>query len=162
MSKITRGCADAPTRFWSRVTKTGSCWLWGAGTHRSGYGLFKANGKQVYAHRYAYELQHGPIPAGLEVDHTCHNEDDSCPGGASCSHRRCVNPAHLEPVTHAENGRRGKSVWAVNARKTHCPQDHEYSPENTLIERGARVCRTCRREREASRRRRKTRKATDA
>lgn len=132
------------TRFWLKVERSAGCWLWTATIHRSGYGIFRANGRQVYAHRFAYALHFGSVPDGLEVDHVCHNEDDSCQGGSECLHRRCVNPAHLEAVTHRENGRRGKSAFGINARKTHCPRDHAYDEANTIIERGARICRACR------------------
>ena len=78
------------------------------------------------AHRVAYELQVGPIPVGLQLDHLCRV-------------RSCVNPAHLEPVTSAENTRRG-----LRAMKTHCPQGHPYAGENLLIRpTGQRRCRTC-------------------
>mgnify|MGYP007071623989 FL=1 len=63
-------------------------------------------GKRMYAHRAAWEVVNGPVPAGLVVDHRCHNADTACPGGPSCPHRRCCNPAHLEPVTHRTNLRR--------------------------------------------------------
>ena len=83
------------------------CWLWNAGCSTAGYGEFHLGGTNVYAHRWAYEHAVGPIPEGLSVDHVCHNSDPDCPGGV-CDHRRCVNPAHLEPVTVAENFRRGR------------------------------------------------------
>lgn len=85
----------------------GSCWLWTAGRTTGGYGEFQVGGRTVYAHRWAYEHAHGPIPDGLTVDHVCHNADPACLGGV-CDHRRCVNPAHLEAVTLAENCRRGR------------------------------------------------------
>lgn len=83
-------------RFWAKVDRRSDaeCWLWLAATAGAGYGQFGANGKSVRAHRYAYEALVGPIPDGLEIDHLCNI-------------RLCVNPGHMEPVTHAENVRRG-------------------------------------------------------
>jgi hypothetical protein len=64
--------------------------------------------RPVYAHRWAYIHWKGWIPRGHTLDHRCHSEDESCPGGPSCLHRRCVDPEHLEPVTLAENQARRK------------------------------------------------------
>lgn len=76
---------------WKRVQKTETCWLWGATIDRDGYGTLEHGGKRsARAHRVVYELEVGPIPAGLQLDHRCRV-------------RNCVNPAHLEPVTHQEN-----------------------------------------------------------
>lgn len=119
-------------RFWVRVEKGDGCWLW-HGTRCDGYGHFRGHGKSRGAHRIAYELLIGPVPEGLELDHLCRN-------------RGCVNPAHLEPVTHEENWRRGQSFSAVNAQKTHCPHGHEYTPENTYRSAShprSRRCRQC-------------------
>lgn len=124
-------------RFWSKVEKTSTCWLWTAGTCR-GYGVFatpRQNGRQgrsLRAHRVSYQLLKGPIPEGMSLDHLCR-----VPG--------CVNPDHLEVVTGATNTLRGISSPAINARKTHCHRGHEFTPENTYLERGARRCKACRR-----------------
>jgi hypothetical protein len=109
-----------------------------------GYGQISVNGTQKLAHRAVYELTVGPIPEGMELDHTCHNRDASCMGGTTCLHRRCINVDHLEPVTGAENTRRGKS-WAINGTKTHCSNGHPYSEENTHWYDGRRYCRPCNR-----------------
>lgn len=86
--------------FWSRVDKTDGCWLWTSTVVWNGYGQFRINNRRVYAHRFAYEQVVGPVPDGL--DHLCRN-------------RRCVNPAHLEPVTRQENLRRGAGSGGVLA-----------------------------------------------
>lgn len=125
-------------RFLAKVDKSGDCWLWTAKCNNRGYGMFGLNGRMVTAHRVAHELWVGPIPEGLEIDHLC-------------AVRSCVNPAHLEAVTHRENLLRGSGFAGVNAAKTHCPHGHEYSPENTYHNpnpNGGRICRTCKRKRD--------------
>lgn len=109
-----------------------------------GYGQISVDGTQKLAHRAIYELKVGPIPDGLFLDHICHNRDASCLGGDTCLHRRCINVDHLEPVTSAENTRRGKG-WAINGLKTHCPQGHPYDEANTHVYDGRRYCRPCNR-----------------
>lgn len=118
-------------RFWSKVDKTETCWIWTGATHPFGHGHIKVDGEVKNAHRVSYEIAYGPIPDGLHIDHLCRN-----PG--------CVRPDHLEPVTPIENVMRGESGHAVNARKTHCVRGHEFTPENTYEWGSTRACRTCR------------------
>lgn len=135
-------------RFLARVTQDpGGCHRWtGTINHFTGYGTLSVNGKNQYVHRLAYTLFVGPIPEGMDVDHTCHNGDESCTGEADCMHRRCVNPQHLEPVPHQVNVTRSHLAPAgKNLRKTHCKRGHEFTPENTVRSSGGgRACRTCR------------------
>lgn len=89
---------NATERFQSRVAPHGDCLVWQGQTAGAGYGVFEFGGSaqrrnRMYAHRFAYEQAIGPIPDGLEIDHLCRN-------------KLCVNPAHLEAVTHQENQRR--------------------------------------------------------
>jgi hypothetical protein len=137
-----RSSVTPEERFRNLTNRTETCWLWTGRPTPQGYGSFKVAGKYIPPHRWAYEQFIGPIPDGLQIDHVCHSEDSTCPGGAVCSHRRCVNPAHLEAVTAAENSRRAGSA---NRDKTHCPRGHEYSSANTYVNPRTRTrfCRTC-------------------
>ncbi len=76
-------------RFWSKVDTTGDCWIWLASTS-DGYGNFWMDNRKWKAHRFSYELEHGPIPEGLIICHRC---DD----------RKCVRPEHLFLGTHKDN-----------------------------------------------------------
>jgi hypothetical protein len=111
------------------------CWLWRGQLNGSGYGRTTyGRSHEQLAHRLAYRLWVGEIPAGYTIDHLCRN-------------RACVNPVHLEPVTNKENILRGEGVAARRARQTHCKRGHEFTPENTrTTAKGSRVCRTCQRE----------------
>jgi hypothetical protein len=134
-------------RFWAKVDRSGgptACWPFTAYINPKGYGRF-AHGKATLAHRVAYLLLVGPIPAGLDLDHTCHNPD-ACTPGPSCPHRRCCNPAHLSPTTNRANVRRGGSPAGRRARQTHCLRGHAFTAANTWTDRyGRRYCRTCHR-----------------
>lgn len=130
---------STPESFWAKVDKAGDCWPWRGSVGTHGYGQHMINTKNRRAHRVAYELVFGPIPSGLTLDHLCRN-------------KRCVNPAHLEPVTVQENIRRSDCPSALNARKTHCKRGHEFTPATTYITpAGSRQCRKCQAVRDAKR-----------
>lgn len=124
-------------RLWSRVDKSGNCWIWTGPTDGKGYGTigFGGRGRNVYVHRLAYELIVAPIPEGLQIDHLCRVP-------------LCVRPDHLEAVTQRENILRGTAPSAVNARKTHCVNGHRYTPETTITAPDGRRCRVCKQERD--------------
>lgn len=130
-------------KVWQRIDRADDgCWLWTGqlATGNYPYFFFRVDGKNLArrAHRFVYELLVEPIPVGLTLDHLCHSNDLTCPGGEECRHRRCVNPAHLEPVTMGENARRR------TARLTHCPHGHPYSPDNSMTGHITRArCRIC-------------------
>lgn len=127
-------------RFWIKVGRCSAdeCWPWLGARQPNGYGKMGSggsHGRTLLAHRVSYELNVGPIPDGLTIDHLCRNP-------------ACVNPAHMEVVTGAENILRGESAAARNSRKTHCPAGHPYDEENTLLHRlrtgkYGRECREC-------------------
>lgn len=122
----------APQRFMQKVDKTSAgCWEWTAARSSSGYGQFGPGGRgsQALAHRWAYEFFVGPIPDGLELDHLCRN-------------RACVNPEHLEPVTHRVNALRGYSPKILSYLTGRCRQGH---PRDGLSRGGRRYCRECER-----------------
>lgn len=135
-------------RFWAKVDigAHDECWLWTAGVTHNGYGQFRIRNprRHVYAHRWAYEQIFGPIPEGFEIDHICHWAS-GCSLGDACLHRRCINPAHMESVTHGENLLRSEPHL-----RTHCPQGHAFTDQNTYRWRGQRRCRQCGRERAAT------------
>jgi hypothetical protein len=122
------------SRFWAKVEKTESCWLWQGSTSNKGYGEFHL-GRQgrmrvrALPHVLSYQMLVGKIPDGLQLDHLCRV-------------RHCVNPEHLEPVTRKVNILRGVSWCAERARQTHCLHGHSFVGAYISKE-GHRVCRAC-------------------
>src|ERR1044072_177043 len=112
------------------------CLIWMGSTNDDGYGCLSWPDGYTwqYAHRVSHEVFLGPIPDGLQVDHLGR-------------HRRCVLPMHLQAVTPRINTLRGMGITALQAARTHCPQDHPYDDENTYVHNGKRACKQCRRER---------------
>ena len=126
-------------RFWARTTPgENGCILWTGATGGDGrYGMTMWQGRNVPAHKVAYLAFRGDYDQSLDLDHLCRTT-------------LCVNPLHLEPVTHRENVLRGESLQAQNARKTECVRGHDLTdPANVARRGGGRVCITCRRERNA-------------
>lgn len=120
--------------FLSRYKKASNgCWNWVGSKDSDGYGKFIYKKKQMSAHRFSYLALVGEIINDLTVDHICKNI-------------ACVNPNHLRLLTMRENLMSSNAPSAVNARKTHCKNGHQFSKENTYItKRGGRTCRACRR-----------------
>ena len=122
---------NAIRSFFAKILKLANgCWEWSNVPDKDGYGRMRVRRRYVAAHRFAYTITKGDIPVGLELDHLCRNP-------------RCVNPEHLEPVTHRENMLRGKQ-----ATRTHCPQGHPRIEENFYFSRKAdgsfsRSCKLC-------------------
>jgi hypothetical protein len=133
-------------RFWRQVQGDGAdtCWTWIGTTDRDGYGKIVVHGQWISAHRFAYEALRAEIPAGLQIDHLCRN-------------RACVNPWHLEPVTHRVN--QWRRNFSLDGRPlhsdTHCPSGHARNEVNLYVSAGGvRSCRACNR---AAQRRRRAR-----
>ncbi len=118
----------------TNIAKNKGCWDWLGEINKKGYGRLEYNGKRIKAHRYFYEYFVKPIPNGLEIDHLCRN-------------KRCVNPKHLEAVTHRENIIR---AWRERIKDIpNCLYGHPYSGNNLymIIEKKNgktwRACKTC-------------------
>lgn len=131
-------------RFYSKIkiNEKTNCWEWIGTILNNGYPQFilkysKGIYKKLLPYRISYLLYKGDLKEELELDHLCRNPI-------------CVNPEHLEQVTHGKNVNRGIGWGGINSRKTHCPQGHPYSGENLLIEKNnRRRCKICKKIKDA-------------
>ncbi len=126
--------AELAGRLLTRSEKTvEGCRRWSGAHVPKGYGQISVDGRVRSVHVVAHEIWIGPVPEGYEVDHV---------HAKGCRYRDCIEPSHLEAVTHAENIRRAKELI------TRCPKGHEYTPQNTMRGSGRaghsyRRCRRC-------------------
>lgn len=119
-------------KFLDRLIPDGECVVFSGGIGKRGYGHIQgAHGEKTLAHRLSYQIYVGPLVPGLVIDHTCRN-------------RACVRPDHLRQVTHQENILAGVGATALNAKKTHCKNGHEFTHENIYWGRHGRHCYACR------------------
>ena len=137
-------------RFWAKVHKTETCWLWAAALWPNGYGHFAMPTHHALAHRVAWEFMKGPIPDNLDVLHDCPQGDN----------KACVNPDHLWLGTQKENAKdavtkgqfkpgqlfqSGPQHPFFGKRQTHCKNGHQMTEDNTLVQRNGAVrrCKIC-------------------
>ena len=132
--RVRCNCMD---KFWNKVDRRGpdDCWPWLKGKDRKGYGQTTIAYQHHRAHRLAWELANGPIPAGLCVLHRCDNPP-------------CCNPGHLWLGTQRDNAHdaiaKGRFKKMNPKPWTHCKNGHEFTPENTIRNtHGTKRCRTC-------------------
>jgi hypothetical protein len=147
--------------FLDRVTPDtfDKCWNWQGAKNSEGYGFIKRKKKNkpytIFTHRLMYTIHNGEIPEGYVVDHMCHSSNtEACDGGA-CSHRSCINPAHLQAVTFKMNLQMSKrwrgGIFPESSRKNRrekrgtCRKGHPWIEENMIQRKSGRVdCAACR------------------
>lgn len=120
MAKVTRARRPVEERFWSKVDKSGPCWLWTGATLKDGYGNLKVGGRTVQAHRLSWEMHHGAEPSG-QVCHTCDNPS-------------CVRPDHLFVGDQADNMR---DMAAKGRTGTRAGDEHWTRQRPDAVVRGA-------------------------
>lgn len=113
------------------------CHVWTGSLDKLGYGRIWIGDGHMQAHKFGWMAKHGPVPDGCELDHLCRV-------------RPCVNEAHLEPVPHVENVRRGACL------KTHCVNGHSLDEHGYVFQRTdrqypVRRCRLCRKTQDQNR-----------
>lgn len=143
---------DLVRRLLAKVEATADgCLLWTGARIYSNYGLIRHGRKARRVHRVSYELFVGAIPAGHDIEHSCHTRSN-CDLKHACPHRACVAPQHLRALTHHENLLLGTGFPAAQARQTHCKRDHPLSGANLYVipSTGARSCRRCKRDQRRS------------
>lgn len=129
MIRAPRKPKDPLERFWKKVEKTATCWLWTAASNGTGQAVFYDGTRVRSGAHFVYEILVGPITDGWQLYRRC-------------GQARCVRPDHLEPMSP------GDLVRAVNLARTHCKYGHELTPENTMVlKSGVRRCRMCDRRR---------------
>lgn len=120
----------ATERFWTKITFEGDCWLFTGQVSDSGYGVFWYQGRNMPAHRFAWNVI---LKKPLARRKTLHHKKE-------CRSKLCCNPDHLTPMTRA------KHASLHGQERTHCKRNHPLSGKNVWLNRGRRNCRTCRRE----------------
>jgi hypothetical protein len=119
-------------RFWEKVEKTDTCWLWTGARMPIGYGRFGIKKENCLAHVVSMGLAGVEIPPGMVLDHIC-------------KVRNCVRPEHLRVVTRSWNAKyNNDSIFSRNRARTHCTHGHEFTEANIRrTEEGYRNCRPC-------------------
>jgi hypothetical protein len=125
--------------FETKIKIVGNHWIWKYSTTFKGYGRLTYKGKRIMAHRYAMYLY---------CNFDLNDSNKSVLHKNECHNRRCCNPEHLYIGDAWDNMQDAIKLGTYkldngNSKKTHCPQGHEYSKENTRIKRGSRHCREC-------------------
>lgn len=121
-------------RFFARINKTDTCWIWSGCKDTAGYGQLRIGKRMGLTHRVSWEIHNGPIPSDALVLHRC-------------DVRSCVNPAHLFLGSYSDNAiDRDRKRRGRHSRLTHCRNGHPYNSDNTYLHlrSGWRQCRICR------------------